>query len=91
MHSHSHSSASASNLVSNEKMINGLHLGNGNMTLGNPINGHGGSGSSLSAGASTILAASLEREAQRERERENYTATVRSMISSFENNFFGFK
>lgn len=51
------------------------------MSLGSPINGHGGSGSSLSAGASTILAASLEREAQRERDRENYTATVRSIIS----------
>lgn len=65
--------------------MNGLHLGGGNMSLGNPINGHGGSGSSLSAGASTILAASLEREAQREREREreNYTATVRSLLKFF--------
>lgn len=68
-------------MVSNEKVINGLHLGGGNMSLGSPRNGHGGSGSSLSAGASTILAATLEREQQRERERENYTATVRSIIS----------
>lgn len=37
-----------------------------------------GSGSSVSAGASTILAATLEREAQRDRDMENYTATVRS-------------
>lgn len=49
------------------------------------MNAHGGSGSSISVGASTILAASLEREAQlerqRERERENYTATVRKIIN----------
>lgn len=37
-----------------------------------------GSDSSVSAGASTILAATLEREAQRDRDMENYTATVRS-------------
>jgi len=75
VHSHSHSTASAANLVSHEKGI----MGGGNITLGAPMNAHGGSGSSISAGASTILAASLEREAQRERERDNYTATVRSL------------
>ncbi|GAB0090678.1 protocadherin Fat 1 [Sergentomyia squamirostris] len=83
IHSQSNSTTSAANLVSNEKQAGGgLQLAGGNMTLGNPIgSGHGGSGSSLSAGASTILAASLEREAQRDRERDNYTATVRSIIS----------
>ena len=82
---------SSANLVARPKVPahNGLPrvktTAGGNVTLTNPItNGHGGSGSSLSAGASTILAASLEREAQRERERErqrerdNYAATVRS-------------
>lgn len=60
---------------------------NPNLRLANPLtslstlnnNNHlNGSGSSLSAGASTILAATLEREAQRDRDMENYTATVRS-------------
>lgn len=64
---------------------NGMHLANNNLTIGNPMNTHGGSGSSISVGASTILAASLEREAQlerqRERERENYTATVRKIVN----------
>lgn len=80
VHSQDHSIASASNLVNHEK-VNGNHLHSPNIRLANPLNNnHGGSNSSLSAGASTILAASLEREAkrQREREKENYTATVRS-------------
>lgn len=64
--------------MTRDKSFGGLHLAGGNMALGSPINTHGGSGSSISAGASTIIAASLEREAQREREKENYTATVRS-------------
>lgn len=66
--------------MNHEKGLNGHHLGSGNMRLGTGMNGHGGSESNISAGASTILAASLEREAQRERDkdRENYTATVRS-------------
>lgn len=60
---------------------------NPNVRLSNPLstlstlnnNNHlAGSGSSISAGASTILAATLEREAQRDRDMENYTATVRS-------------
>lgn len=58
-----------------------------NIPLSNAMNNgirHAGSGSSLSAGASTILAASLEREAQLDRERdrhlETYAATVRSML-----------
>lgn len=60
---------------------------NPNLRLANPLstlsnlnnNNHlNGSGSSISAGASTILAATLEREAQRDRDMENYTATVRS-------------
>lgn len=78
VHSQDHSIASASNLVTHEK-VNGNHLHS--PRLANPLNNnHDGSNSSLSAGASTILAASLEREAQRQRDREkeNYTATVRS-------------
>lgn len=60
---------------------------NPSLRLANPLttlsvlnnNNHlNGSGSSISAGASTILAATLEREAQRDRDMENYTATVRS-------------
>ncbi|XP_063696406.1 protocadherin beta-12 [Culicoides brevitarsis] len=35
------------------------------ITIGNPMNTYGGSNSSISAGASTILAASLEREAKK--------------------------
>lgn len=81
VHSQTHSNTSGVNLMTHEhhKGSAGLHVGGNNLTIGNPMNTHGGSGSSISAGASTILAASLEREAQRER--ENYTATVRNIIS----------
>lgn len=94
VHSQDHSATSASKLVTNgENMpaVNGssdIHaIKNPNLRLANPLtslssltnNNHlNGSGSSLSAGASTILAATLEREAQRDRDMENYTATVRS-------------
>ncbi|XP_055906826.1 protocadherin alpha-8 isoform X1 [Eupeodes corollae] len=89
---HSQGAVSSANLMTRPKVPshNGLPrvktTAGGNVTLTNPTtNGHGGSGSSLSAGASTILAASLEREAQRERERQrerdNYAATVRSIVS----------
>lgn len=81
VHSQTHSTTSGVNLMTHEyhKGANVMHLPGNNLTIGNPMNTHGGSGSSLSAGASTILAASLEREAQKER--ENYTATVRNIIS----------
>lgn len=94
VHSHDHSATSASKLVSNcdnLTSINGnndIHaIKNPSLRLANPLttlstmnnNNHlNGSGSSISAGASTILAATLEREAQRDRDMENYTATVRS-------------
>lgn len=94
VHSHDHSATSASKLVANGEhsgAANGnsdIHaLKNPNLRLANPLtslstlnnNNHlNGSGSSLSAGASTILAATLERESQRDRDMENYTATVRS-------------
>lgn len=94
VHSQDHSATSASKLVANGEnstSINGgpndIHaIKNPNLRLANPLtslstlnNNHlNGSGSSLSAGASTILAATLEREAQRDRDMENYTATVRS-------------
>lgn len=91
VHSQDHSATSASKLVANGDNgpnVNGgndIHaLKNPNLRLANPLstlnnNNHlNGSGSSLSAGASTILAATLEREAQRDRDMENYTATVRS-------------
>lgn len=60
---------------------------NPNLRLANPLaslstinnNKHlNGSGSSISAGASTILAATLEREAQRDRDMCDYTTSVRS-------------
>lgn len=60
---------------------------NPNLRLANPLaslstinnNKHlNGSGSSISAGASTILAATLEREAQRDRDMATYTTSVRS-------------
>lgn len=57
------------NLIHDHK-IKGMQLTNNNLTIGNPMSPHGGSGSSISVGASTILAASLERESQRTRERE---------------------
>lgn len=92
VHSHDHSSTSASKLVGeNGTALNGtseIHaIKNPSLRLANPLttlsvlnnNNHlNGSGSSISAGASTILAATLEREAQRDRDMENYTATVRS-------------
>lgn len=92
VHSHDHSATSASKLVGeNGATVNGtseIHaIKNPSLRLGNPLttlsalnnNNHlNGSGSSISAGASTILAATLEREAQRDRDMENYTATVRS-------------
>lgn len=65
--------------MTHEYHTGGSHLAGNNLIIGNPINTHGGSNSSISAGASTILAASLEREAQKER--ENYTATVKHIIS----------
>lgn len=76
VHSHDHSVVgSASNFVNHEKVAS-------NVRLANPLNAglRGSAGSSVSAGASTILAASLERERvrDREKEKENYTATVRS-------------
>lgn len=92
VHSQDHSATSASKLVGeNIPAVNGSSeiraIKNPNLRLANPLaslstlnnNNHlNGSGSSLSAGASTILAATLEREAQRDRDMENYTATVRS-------------
>lgn len=94
VHSHDHSATSASKLVGNGEnrtTVNGtseIHaIKNPSLRLANPLttlsalnnNNHlNGSGSSISAGASTILAATLEREAQRDRDMENYTATVRS-------------
>lgn len=94
MHSQDHSATSASKLVGNGETIPAVNrssdihaIKNPNLRLANPLtslstlnnNNHlNGSGSSLSAGASTILAATLEREAQRDRDMENYTATVRS-------------
>lgn len=97
VHSQDHSATSASKLVANGEhsaAVNGgnndIHtMKNPNLRLANPLtslstlnNNHlNGSGSSLSAGASTILAATLEREAQRDRDMENYTATVRSESS----------
>lgn len=94
VHSHDHSATSAVNLVGasdkSSPSNNGQHhqpLSNPNVRLANPLstlstlnnnNNLAGSGSSISAGASTILAATLEREAQRDRDMENYTATVRS-------------
>lgn len=92
VHSHDHSATSASKLVGNNELNATNHdhlhsLKNPNVRLTNPLstlstltnNNHlNGSGSSISAGASTILAATLEREAQRDRDMENYTATVRS-------------
>lgn len=92
-HDHSATSASklVGNGGENMAGVNGssdIHaIKNPNLRLANPLtslsglnnNNHlNGSGSSLSAGASTILAATLEREAQRDRDMENYTATVRS-------------
>lgn len=82
-----------SGLGGNISAVNGSNdiraIKNPNLRLANPLtslstlnnNNHlNGSGSSISAGASTILAATLEREAQRDRDMEisNYTATVRS-------------
>lgn len=94
VHSHDHSATSASKLVGNNELNGGSNVNdlahpikNPNLRLANPLstlstmnnNNHlNGSGSSISAGASTILAATLEREAQRDRDMENYTATVRS-------------
>lgn len=83
VHSHDHSVVgSASNFVNHEKVA-----GIGNVRLTNPLNAglRGSAGSSVSAGASTILAASLERDRirEREREKENYTATVRSELQFF--------
>lgn len=92
VHSHDHSTTSGAKLVNgNDKSLSNGHnhqqMKNPNVRLGNPLstlstmnnNNHlTGSGSSISAGASTILAATLEREAQRDRDMENYTATVRS-------------
>lgn len=94
VHSQDHSATSASKLVGNGETIPAVNrssdihaIKNPNLRLANPLtslstlnnNNHlNGSGSSLSAGASTILAATLEREAQRDRDMENYTATVRS-------------
>lgn len=78
-------------LGGNSSAINGSNdicaIKNPNLRLANPLtslstlhnNNHlNGSGSSLSAGASTILAATLEREAQRDRDMQTYTQTVRS-------------
>uniref|UniRef100_A0A336MED8 CSON000375 protein n=1 Tax=Culicoides sonorensis TaxID=179676 RepID=A0A336MED8_CULSO len=81
IHSQTQSTTSGVNLMTHEyhKSGNGMHLPSNNILIGNPMNTHGGSGSSISAGASTILAASLEREAQKER--ENYNSTVRNIIS----------
>lgn len=79
VHSHTHSTTSGVNLMTHEYHSGSSHLAGNNSIIGNPINNLGGSNSSLSAGASTILAASLEREAQKER--ENYTATVKHIIS----------
>lgn len=92
VHSHDHSATSAVTLVgsvdksiTNNEQLQPLPLPN--VRLANPLstlstlnnnNNLAGSGSSISAGASTILAATLEREAQRDRDMENYTATVRS-------------
>lgn len=94
VHSHDHSATSASKLVGNCDNLatlngnNDMHaIKNPSLRLANPLttlstmnnNNHlNGSGSSISPGASTILAATLEREAQRDRDMENYTATVRS-------------
>lgn len=91
VHSHDHITTSATKLSGNSELItNGNEhqsLKNPNVRLTNPLstlsalnnNNHlNGSGSSISAGASTLLAATLEREQQRDRDMENYTATVRS-------------
>lgn len=94
VHSHDHSATSASKLVGNGENLTNVNgnsdihaIKNPSLRLANPLttlstlnnNNHlNGSGSSISAGASTILAATLEREAQRDRDMENYTATVRS-------------
>lgn len=79
-----------SGLGGNSAAINGSNdicaIKNPNLRLANPLtslstlnNNHlNGSGSSISAGASTILAATLEREAQRDRDMQTYTQTVRS-------------
>lgn len=80
-----------SGLGGNSSAVNGSNdicaIKNPNLRLANPLtslstlhnNNHlNGSGSSLSAGASTILAATLEREAQRDRDMQTYTQTVRS-------------
>lgn len=84
IHSKEHSAISSSNLINHEKISpTGPHLST-NIAVRNPMNSHDSSGSSLSAGASTILAASLEREARNQRgtqnQCDNYTATVRSMF-----------
>lgn len=95
VHSHDHSTTSGAKLVNGtDKSLTNGHshpqMKNPNVRLGNPLgtlstmannNNLTGSGSSISAGASTILAATLEREAQRDRDMENYTATVRSEFS----------
>lgn len=85
IHSQTNSTTSGVNLMPKDHKISRMQLVNNNLSIGTPMNPHGGSGSSISVGASTILAASLEREAQRERERErdrdNYTTTVRNIIS----------
>lgn len=93
VHSTDHSTATSASKLVGEHLpaLNGnsdIHaIKNPNLRLVNPLttlstlntnNNLNGSGSSLSAGASTILAATLEREAQRDRDMENYTATVRS-------------
>lgn len=95
VHSHDHSATSAVTLVGasdKSSPSSGPHhqpMSNPNVRLANPLstlsslnnnNNLAGSGSSISAGASTILAATLEREAQRDRDMENYTATVRSKL-----------
>lgn len=85
--------------VTHEKLngnSNVHHHNNGNLRLigltnrpyasTNHHNNHNniaGSGSTLSAGASTILAATLERDTQMERDRDNYTETVRSKFSFY--------
>lgn len=52
VHSQTHSTTSGVNLMTHEyhKGGNGMHLPGNNLTIGNPMNTHGGSGSSISAG-----------------------------------------
>lgn len=72
MHSNLQSLQSSASLVTHEKrLMNPAHISVADLALANPTN-FMGSGSSLSAGASTILAASLEREAQQAHQRPTF-------------------